>query len=1045
MKPLKLTISAFGPYADKQVIDFSNLKNKNIFLITGPTGAGKTTIFDAISFALFGEASVSSRDSDTLRSHFSSIDTPTYVELEFELRGEKYKIKRNPKYERKKAKGNGLTIQEADAELILPDGSVITKVKPVDDKINSILGINKNQFRQIVMLPQGEFRKLLEADSKEREVIFRNIFGTEAFQSIQLKLSTLQKNYETKINENSTKRDTHIKHIDPGEDEILLKLLNEQYINVEEIINRTKELLEKDKEESKKLNNSIKEIKLQEEKLQKKIFEGIEINKKIKDKEEIEKQYNNYILNEGKYIEKQNKLEKARIAFNVKFVEDTLNEKINNLIIKENQYKEAEKNLAIAQENIKKREYELKLEENKEEERKSLREKITNLKDKENKVKQYEIKSNEIKLLREELNKKKKEYEDIKNIIAKEKNDINKEKEKLLYIKNCETKKMSLIGIKTEKDFMLEKLRELKIKIKQYLNNLKLHENEASKYNDFEKNYLIIKDKYEKMEDSFLKAQAGILAKDLKDNTPCPVCGSINHPNPAKIHKNFITQEELKEIKKLYDEKVEERNINLQKLSALNAKVEESLNELLETKKRLIQILDEDILKMPYDKLFKYVNEKGSKIKEETNKIENDIKELDNIIKDKEKTEKYIYENQKYLEEKELDLPKKEEEYTTFYGKVISAEKELNSIEEEIPKEIRSHSKLLIKINEIEEKLKVLEKSYKEAQDNFHNANEKYASIKSDKESKYRNFKEAENEVEAYKNKLNSKILEYGFSDFEEYNKFKMTEEEIKILEEEISEYYKKLQILKGNLEKAENDTKGLKNIEVEELSKELKDIKLYENSLEIQEKNIFSRIQNNQNAIKEIEKINKCIKKDEEQYAIISDLAKTANGYNEEKITFERYVLAAYFDEIIDAANLRLAKMTGERFILKRKEDRGKFGKQEGLELEVFDNYTGKSRHVKTLSGGESFKASLALALGLADIVQAYAGGISLDTMFIDEGFGTLDPESLDNAIGCLIELQNMGRLVGIISHVPELKERIDVRLEITPAKEGSSVKFVI
>lgn len=473
--------------------------------------------------------------------------------------------------------------------------------------------------------------------------------------------------------------------------------------------------------------------------------------------------------------------------------------------------------------------------------------------------------------------------------------------------------------------------------------------------------------------------------------------------------------------------------------------MEESLKELNETKQKLVLALGKNILTMTHDEVLAYINENGPKLKAEVDLIESNIQKLDKSINEKASIESFIEKYQKDLQRKETELPIDEAEYTALYGRVMSEEEQLKSIEEEIPEEIRSSSKLLAKIKNLEVRLIALEKAYKEAQDNFNDAKNEYASIKADKEGKFRAIEESAKEVEFYQNSLKGKLLEYGFSDYEEYTRFKITEEEIKEIDRKIEEYYKKLQGLKGSLEKAENDAKGLKIVDIEELSKVFEELKERQKNLEDKEKNIFLRIKNNNNALKEIEKINEEIKNDEVQYGIVSDLAKTANGSNDEKITFERYVLAAYFDEIISAANLRLDKMTGGRFVLKRKEDRGKYGRQEGLELEVFDNYTGRARHVKTLSGGESFKASLALALGLADIVQAYAGGISLDTMFVDEGFGTLDPESLDHAIQCLIDLQKSGRLVGIISHVPELKERIDVRLEITPAKEGSRVSFIV
>lgn len=1043
MRPLKLTISAFGPYADKQVIDFSELKNKNIFLITGPTGAGKTTIFDAISFVLFGEASGSSRESDSLRSQFASIDTQTYVEMVFELREEKYTIRRNPKYERKKARGEGLTIQESDAELILPDGSIVTKVSSVDEKISSILGINKNQFRQIVMLPQGEFRKLLEADSKEREVIFRKIFGTEAFQAIQMKLLSLQKSYESRIKENDTKRKTHVKHIETGEDELLTRLVSAEYLNIDEIQNRTKVVIKKDKEENKKLNEAKSSIKKEQERLQKEIVEGSEINKKFKDKEEIEKLFNAELLKENDYIEKKDKLEKARKAFNVKFIEDTLIERKNNLLSKEKAYKEAEKNLASAEESVALWENKLKQEETKEEERNSLSKKAAALKEKEQKVKDYEARCLNIESLRKKLKEKKSLCEKLKGAITIEKADISKLNGENIYIKECETEKIKLKSNMDEKNALCEKLRDLRIKTRQYTNNVTLHNDEGESYNTFEKDFLALKANCEAMEDRFLKGQAGILAMSLENEKPCPVCGSATHPNPAKPFLNAPTEEELKETKKIYNLQNEEKNKRLQRLSALNAKIEEGLRELNDTRENLVDILGESILTMSHDEILIYINENGPKLKNEAEAIEQEINKLELTIKEKTSVESSLKKYEEDLKVKEDKLSKAEEEYTLFYGKVKSEEEQLKTAEEEIPEDIRSTLKLANKIKEVETKLLSLEKAYKEAQKKFNECKNEYAAAKTDKEGRFKAIEEVNKEVGTYKDNLHEKLLEYGFKDYNEYAEFKVSQKQIDSLEKEISEYYKKLQELKGSLEKAKRDVDSLEKVDVEELSKKLSEIKENEKIIEDMEKGIFLRIKNNENSLKEIEKINKEMKKDEEHYGIISDLAKTANGYNNDKITFERYVLAAYFDEIISAANLRLNKMTGGRFILKRKEDRGKYGRQEGLELEVFDNYTGKSRHVKTLSGGESFKASLSLALGLADVVQAYAGGISLDTMFIDEGFGTLDPESLDNAIQCLIDLQKSGRLVGIISHVPELKERIDARLEITPAKEGSRISF--
>jgi DNA repair protein SbcC/Rad50 len=1045
MRPIKLTMSAFGPYSGVEVIDFTKLKDKNIFLITGPTGAGKTTIFDAISFALFGEASGSSRDKDSLRSDFSSIDTPTFIELEFELRGKRYIVTRYPQQERKKAKGDGTVFRTAEAVLTTPEGDIITKINSVDDKINNIIGINKNQFRQIVMLPQGEFRKLLEAESKEREVIFRKIFGTEAFQIIQQKLDNLQKDYYKKIKEGETKRSVHIMNIETNEDENLIRLIDADYLNIIEIINKTKELISIDDEENKKLNEAIKVIKQEQYNLQQSINKGEEINNKLKEKQVA---FNSYMLlntQEIQYKHKEEKLSKARKASQVKLVEDTLLDRKNNLKVRERDYEVAENCLTEAEKKVIFFEEKLTLEENKQSERINIIEQLTKLKDKELKIKNFEAKSLSIINIKKEVTIKESFLEKFKKEISSEKLELVSLNKNLLYINSCEIVRAESLKSLDDKKAVVDKLRELRDKINDYTANVKEHESEAISFKAFESEFSRYKDYFETMQDNYLKAQAGILAKDLKEGKDCPVCGSTHHPRPAFLINEVPSAEVLKETKNTFEKNLQEKNHRLKKLATLNGKLGASTKELADTKQKLISVLDEDICTITNEEIKCRINDKGPKLKIEIDKLENKIAEIKYIIDKRAETEAYIKKLEEDIKLNENRLPGLEEEYKSLFVKVSNDEELLKNLEEEIPQEIRSSIKLIQKINELEKSLVDLEKSYKEAQEKLNEAKNLYYSSKADTEGKKRNITQAEDEVKLSENMLNKKLIEFGFMSYEEYNLIKMPESEIDFLDKDITNFYKKLQSASDNFTNYESACHELNEVDIDILKEAFKELNMKESSLILEEKLIYSRIKNNINALKEIEKINDIINKDEERFSIISDISKTANGFNEERITFERYVLAAYFDEIIDAANIRLSKMAGGRFILKRKEVRGKGTKQEGLELEVFDNYTGKSRHVKTLSGGESFKASLALALGLADVVQAYAGGISLDTMFVDEGFGTLDPESLDNAIECLIDLQNGGRLVGIISHVPELKERIDARLEITPAKEGSKATFVI
>jgi exonuclease SbcC len=1045
MRPLKLTMSAFGPYAEQETIDFSTLDNKNIFLITGPTGAGKTTIFDAISYALFGEASGSSRDNDSLRSHFAAQETETFIELEFELRGETYKIKRSPKQEIKKARGEGFRVKESDAEITLPDGSVTARVSNVDSKINTLLGINKNQFRQIVMLPQGEFRKLLEAESKEREVIFRKIFGTEAFQIIQQKLDNLQKEYYKKIKDAELRRETYIKGIKPGEDELLTKLINAEYLNVIEILQRTREVLQLDEAKDEEVKRLAQEVKKQQAEVQQKIIEGKEINRKLKDKEEISNNYRLQSSREEEFRQKEILLEKGRKALQVKLVEDMLLERRNNLEAKKLQYKDAGTRLLKAEEDTLVWENKLKEEEAKEGLRKTIVNEIASLKDKSDKVKNYEAKGTAIVNLRSELSENKTSLEQLKASIAKEKQELELLSKRLTLINSFEVERAELNKNIKDRNTIIEMLRELRTKTRQYVNNAKIHEEEKKDFINFEKEYLTAKKQCETKEDIFFKAQAGILAQHLEAGEECPVCGSTTHPRKALSFEGAPTEEELKAAKESYELKNNERNSRLQSLAKVNGQIEEGLRELKDTKEKMCMVLGKGILTMTEEETFTFINAQGPKLKEELLSLENRLKEVEEAVSKKAKVEEAKASIENDINAKELKLPIKEEEYTKLYGRLASEEETLKNVEAEIPEEIRSINKLTAKIKLCGDNLRVLEENYKITQDSFINARNTQAAALAHKEASLKNVKDIEGEVRLCEENLRSKLQEFGFISYEEYLGHKLQEIEISRLNTEIKEFYNKLQSLKDSMEKATKETESFSFVELEELTKQVDLLKAREEAILQQEKDIYSRILNNERSLKDINKINEAISEDEEKYNLINDISKNANGFNSERITFERYVLAAYFDEIITAANLRLSKMAGGRFVLKRKLEKGKGLKQEGLELEVFDNYTGKARHVKTLSGGESFKASLALALGLADVVQAYAGGISLDTMFVDEGFGTLDPESLDNAIQCLIDLQKGGRLVGIISHVPELKERIDVRLEITPAKEGSKATFII
>lgn len=1037
MRPFKLVISAFGPYAKEETIDFSLLDGKNIFLITGATGAGKTTIFDAISYALFGEASGSSRETDSLRSDFAASNRLTFVELDFELRGDVYHVKRIPQQLKPKVKGDGFTNQSAEAELVLPNGKVRTGASNVSNKINEILGINKEQFKQIVMLPQGEFKKLLLADSKEREVIFRKIFGTHTYERIQSFLYDKSRELSKGLEKSKDRILVNIKNIKSEEPIIIGDDFEITYV-----IEKLKLLISESKDAGSQVDKELNRIRKYIEKCQIEKFQGENNNNLIIEAKKVYEKLKDRIKDKPTIEKKEELLEKINKAKDIFYIEDEIirqkrnreNKNIdrNNSEIKVNKFKDE----------LRRAEETLITEEKREKEKLKLIEEINLLNEKKPKIVEFDKKTKNI----ERLNIKTKNNLELTKGEEKQLENLKKElkiKEALMKdIVEAEKEKILIDKEIKESTVLIEEVRDLYACIIKLTDSKSRYEKLGVKFKEKEVSYKKCKNDYEIKEEIYMKAQAGILAMDLKEYMPCPVCGSLEHPTPAIRIKGVPTEEELKKSKRLFEEMQVEYNSVLLELT----KVKEGIDTLAR-----------DIIGSKLEKLSKQINCSSEYDNETNNNILNigkqkaekltilkrNVDDIIKIIATKEPTNSRIEKIEVQLKEREEALLILRQDYTLIFGELKGEEEILKHIEAEVPKEIRSIEELDKRISELEQKVQEYNKLLKLAVDTANRFNNSLAS----ENSRFHEIEKSLNDIEyEIKNKTNLMAEKIKISDFasrEEYEDTKRDINNIEKISNEISYYKEEFKSLSDRNEELKEKTKDIEFIELEKYEEDIKENRIKEERVNKESKEIYSIISNNTNIIKEIKAIQQEVQDKEEEYKVIGELAALSNGKRSPYITFERFVLASYFQEIIDSANIRLSKMTGERYILKRKEDKGKGTAQQGLELEVYDNYTGKCRHVKTLSGGESFKASLALALGLSDVVQSNAGGISLDTIFIDEGFGTLDSESLDNAISSLLELQSGGRLVGIISHVPELKERVETKLEITTCAEGSSAKF--
>ena len=918
MRPHKLTISAFGPYAGKTVIDFDKFGSQGLFLITGDTGAGKTTIFDAITYALFGEASGSSRDDSMFRSTYAESNVPTFVELQFEYADKHYTVKRSPNQMRPKDRGTGLTKQKAEAILQIDEETPLTDIKTVNAKLIEILGVDFKQYSQIAMIAQGQFRELLLANTNDRAKIFRSIFKTGGYLDLQKRL---QEDANALYGKVQDKRKSAVQFVEGAvcletnewASELhtaKVKVKNSE-MTVADMLERIGTILTMEEEQEETLKKECEELQNRMEGINKQLNSLKQFNENkakheaaIKAKEVLEKEEKPVIdqsLEEAKSHQPEiDELQKAiaQMEFVMpKYMELT---QCGKDIIK----------------------YEFKLKEN---------EKLIE----------------EVARIHRELNEK------IANI-EKELNDIQDpgfeiaKKESRLELLNKELQglnqlKKELINYYSE----VEKLRDLQKEAKE----AETKRQQVTEY-------------YEEKYHLFIAEQAGYLAEELKEGMECPVCGSTHHPHLAEKAQEAPTKAEMKTLKEKveYYSKGAENKANeySSKLASLNT-----------VKEALIIKSKEYLGECKYEEINEKFKTKQVKINEEIRLISNELTTLNALNKRK------------------------------------------KALEEELPKD-RANLQALI------EKKGTLEAEQKGLLTNKENLTIKKGGLQ--KELSFPTEAEA---TTALKQKKEAKGI---------------LENNIKTAEGKLQKYKEDLAKLEGNIQQLAELIKTVPEVNPEEANQSLEMLKLQKAEKNGIKEKLHANNTINKGIIKNVTSTIGELTKLEKEYQMKKSLSDTANGQlaGKERISLETYVQTAYFDRIIQRANTRLMVMSGGQYELRRRTTFSGSA-QTGLELNALDHYNGTERDVRSLSGGEQFKASLSLALGLSDEIQASAGGIQLDTMFVDEGFGSLDDSSLQQALKALNELTEGNRLIGIISHVAELK-KIDRQIIVTKDKQDYS-----
>ncbi len=926
MRPIKLVLSAFGPYASKVELDLSKLGENGVYLITGDTGAGKTTIFDAITFALFGKPSGDIRDVKTLRSEYANEEIETYVELDFIYHDEEYHIYRRPEYTYTHVQKNGEVKQRSkatDAYLILPNGDRIVKPTEVTKQVEQLLGMKRDQFRQIAMIAQGSFLEILNADTKERGRLFEKVFMTSKYSVLMDRLNQMAKESSIALNDTKLRLQQIISDIRVPE------ILQEQYEQtletfamndiqpvydlLDNIIIGAKEGIENLQKQKEQVQKQLQKSRKEETEKTKQLQDLLSLEKLLKEKPVKEEKANLYterLKTDG---------EKYRIQI------DALKKEQAQIEHELPEYAGLTKLTAKLAEIKKQGSSVLKDLETKTSLKKQLDEDIT-LKQKEAQIlTDSELSLNKLFIKEEEIEKKISAFYHASMIQSNYQNAVDTLKEKTQFLQES-----------TDRKAMLQK-------------------------------------QYDDAQLSYFANQAGLLASRLIKGEPCPVCGSIEHPRPASYSDQLVTQEEINQYKKKADQVEKEYQVASKACVDANLKMSTLQNEL----ELVLKSVTEQTI--PLGNVKTFIDEHTVQLKKEQKEISTRIKQLQQQSK----------------------------RYQELLKMIPKLQQKLTALAEEVSQSEITQAKLSVEHEQIQKQVQ-----------------ETTAKLK------YSSETEAKNRVAI----LAKQILEYQQQIDQLANESKLAMDElvyvsaqIDMLKEKVESSIDEIPLQKNQLGLLQAEIENLQ-VQQEEILKSIHDTQMYESDAQDTKKKIKSESDAYQTKLS--------------RYSSLRELADVAMGNgrsSKEKITLQEYVQIAYLDRMIHKANERYLSMSNQQYQLVRSAGTKDKRSHEALDLDVIDFSNGSIRPVSSLSGGESFIASLALALGMSDEIQSQAGGIQIDTMFIDEGFGTLDQDSLNNAIQTLMKLSGENRLVGIISHVKELKERIHKGIIVTKDLHGS------
>ncbi|MGR5109791.1 AAA family ATPase [Vibrio jasicida] len=1008
MKPIKLTMQAFGPFAQTETIEFDKLGTNPLFLINGPTGSGKTSILDAICFALYGETTGNERQGIQMRCDMAAPTLLTEVTLEFSLHGKSYRVIRSPEQEAPKARGEGMTVRKHTAALyeITDEEKLITsKTTQVKTEVTNIIGLNETQFRQVMVLPQGKFRELLLATSKEREEIFGQLFQTDIYKKIEYAL----KDKASAISKAKDEFDNQIR----GALQVAGVSSEAELTEQREALSVQFESVQKQEQESLAQLNAVK-TELQKAEA---------LRNEFKKREQAEVALKQHLEQSDAVSSRQLQLDNAKKASKVELPYVTLQNASKQTQELEQKVAKLSQDLTVANDAVKSKEGALQTTK----EQAAQLPKLTE--------QQYQLEGMKGKLV------EKSELEKAINAGLTEKSEFEATLKKYSALKE----KLTLEAQQGQKS--LDQARvdvasigsvEAEIKQQQRLMqdlqkltglNLELAKLDAltpSKQASVDKakaRYAELQRSADTLELSWHNAQAAVLAQRLQAGEMCPVCGSVEHPQPAQFVGEEVTKEQVQRARNTEREgqvalnqlnnQLEQHNIAIgqykQQIEQLSAELCQSASMDLSALQASIQQLNERLQQLSSINLVQ-LEQSVNELNQRCVNGEGKINDLQNQMTANESTIKV---NQEQLAKLSASLDAK-------YSSLEVLEQDIVAIQKQI---------------------KELNTAFETAQNHLQQAVLAKTNIESQLTTNQQWLNEALERLNTAKADWNQALQASAFEDEAQFLTSKVDEAEMQVWQQEI-DAFKQTQIkLEQTLADLSSTLKDLALPDLDDLNVKLNSIQQSyveaRNQLD-STRSLFERLEKVRNDIATLHDKNTKL---EDEYKVFGTLYDVASGKTGSRISLHRFVLGVLLDDVLIQASQRLSLMSKGRYILARKTEGFKGAAGRGLDLVVEDSYTGKTRDVATLSGGESFMAALALALGLSDVVQSYSGGIRLDMLFIDEGFGSLDPESLDLAIQTLVDLQQTGRMIGVISHVSELKEQMAQRIDVEPSRLGSTV----